>query len=143
MLNILHTCGHTAEHDVAPGAQREALLKSIPCPQCNRAVREAARAKRNEGLPPLEGDPEDIRWAESIRARAIERNASYHDALLAENPFEDAPALHAVVVAAAEVALHELFTQTEAAWWMEHQYAVLEFVKTAVVDAIRKEQEKE
>lgn len=138
MLSIRHTCGHTADHDVDHGERREALLRTIPCPDCTRAARERGRSQRNADLPPLEGDPEDIRWAESIRARAIERNAAYHDALIAEKPFEDQPALHALVLEAADAALAQLLTQTEAAWWMEHQYAVLDYVKTAIVEAIKR-----
>lgn len=139
-FSVLHTCGHEATHSCeGDPAQRLALLRTLPCEACNRALRAAAAAAQREewGLPGLTGTPEDIAWAETIRMKAMDKNHAYYQQLLAERPFEEQPELLAATLTAAEHALHELQSCSDAAWWVAQCEEALDFVKYRVAAALR------
>ena len=80
--NVTSSCGHTEEHQLTgPGKQREwriAQLERGVCAECYKAERlkneKAQVARINEvypDLPALTGTPNQIEWAERIRAKAI------------------------------------------------------------------------
>ena len=139
-FTVLHTCGHEATHTCeGDPAQRLALLRTLPCETCNRALRAAAAAALREewGLPELVGTPEDVTWAETIRMKAMEKNHAYYQQLLAERPFEEQPELLAATLTAAEYALHELQSCRDAAWWVAQREESLDHVKYRVAEALR------
>lgn len=82
--SVTHTCGHEHTHHLT-GPQRnrqwrQEQLAEQPCPACEDALREAARAKQNAasaaaakaaGLPSLTGTEKQIAWAETIRGGRV------------------------------------------------------------------------
>ena len=140
---ITHTCGHQAAHELPRDEpvrrEREALLQSRPCGTCWQEQRARSRDARNEAwhLSALEGSPDDIAWAESIRAKALERNREYHGQLLAEEPFAENPALHDLVLATADAALEALREKTNAQWWVQNHFAALDYVKAQIIAALQ------
>ncbi len=144
MLKIMvtHTCGHMAPHGVNGSEQerrtREDWLKRQPCPDCWRSGQLAhATAQRDAlSLRALEGSPEEIAWAEVIRAKVIEHNRDYHRKLMEEDSFRDDPELAPLVKQTADAALRELEDEVRAAWWLEHRFDKLSHVKYRIVGAI-------
>jgi hypothetical protein len=141
-ITIEHPCGHSAPHGLSGTEQerqtRAAWLARQPCPTCWRAAQlNQATARRDAlSLPPLEGSPEEIAWAEVIRAKVIEHNRDYHRQLLAEDSFRDDPELDTLVKQTASEALRELESEPRAAWWLEHRFDKLSHVKYRIVAAI-------
>lgn len=142
IITIHHSCGHEGKHAVSGNdterRQREDWLRRQPCQACWRAAqqRDATAQGSALGLPPLEGNPDEIAWAEILRAKSIAHNKAYHDQLLAENPFEDDPVLHTAVVEAAENALAQLKAECHANWWIENRFETLNYVKQSAVAAL-------
>lgn len=141
-VTIQHPCGHAAPHGLQGTEQerstRAAWLARQPCPACWRAkqLNQATAQREALSLPPLEGTPEEIAWAEVIRAKVVEQNRAYHRNLVAENSFQDDPELDALVKQTAVAALHELESEVSAAWWLEHRFDKLSHVKYRIVAAI-------
>ncbi len=142
LITVLHTCGHEGKHAVSGGdaerRQREDWLRRQPCQACWRAAQQRAATAQGTalGLPPLDGTPEDIAWAEVLRAKAIAHNKAYHDQLLAEDPFADDPPVHDAVVGAAQAALKALQGECHAKWWIENRFETLHFVKQQAAAAL-------
>ncbi len=139
---IQHSCGHSAPHGLS-GSEQERRIRTTwlarqLCPVCWRAAQLNQAAGRRDALslPPLEGTPEDMAWAEVIRAKAMEHNRAYHETLIAEDFFRNDLELRPVVLHAADAALQELERETRASWWLEHRFACLNHVMERISAAI-------
>lgn len=141
-FTVQHTCGHesTHKHNGPETDQRRRLewLRRRPCQACWRVKQaNAAAVQRDEsGLPELVGAADEIDWAEVIRAKAITRNRDLYARVTRKpkNPAENT--LHQAIVEAANDAMRELESQTEAAWWIEHRFDVIDHLRKATVAAV-------
>lgn len=136
IYTIEHTCGHVEKADivgkVANRASRARYLASLPCPACREAERAAEVAQANVGLPALVGTPNQIAWAEKLRAKSLER---MDDFMMPFMPSDEKIAMVAdrvgITVAAArarfervvsgvEEARNKLYTETDCRWWIDN-----------------------
>jgi hypothetical protein len=142
-FKITHACGHEVTHAYAgpEGArqQREEWLRKRPCQVCWRDEQAGAALAQSQewGLPPLEGSVENVAWAQVIRAKAIFHNRDYHKRLVGSKGLEkqDEQLRHAIV-AAADDALREIEGQVSAAWWIEHRFDSLNYIREKTALAI-------
>lgn len=141
-VSVTHACGHSAPHGLGgtaqERAQRQAWLAKQVCPECWRAgqLQRATAQSAALQLPPLEGSPEEIAWAEVIRAKLVAHNREYHQKLMEEDSFRDDTELEPLVKQTANEALRELENETRAAWWVEHRFDKLSHVKYRIVEKI-------
>ncbi|GMW03360.1 MAG: hypothetical protein AMXMBFR84_44940 [Candidatus Hydrogenedentota bacterium] len=93
--------------------------------------------RSNSNLPELTGNADDTAWAEVLRMKAFAHNQEYHRKLVASKGLrQDDETMWRVIVDAANQAMRELETECRAAWWIEHRFDSLNFVKTRVVAAM-------
>lgn len=142
-FSVKHSCGHESTHAHAGSEQelkqRQAWLQRQPCQTCWRQTESNSAAAQSEEwkLPPLEGAVEDIPWAEVIRTKAITHNKAYHKKLTGSKGLDgEDETLRSALITAADDALRELESQRSAAWWIEHRFEALTYIKPRVVAAI-------
>lgn len=142
-FKVTHTCGHEVAHRFGgPEPQRvrrQNWLRSQPCQACWHQQQRAASSAASEkmGLPPLQGSPTEVAWAEVIRSKAIRRNLDFYrraNRRREGNPETDAVA--EAIRAATDEAMEELKSQTEAQWWIDNRFEVLSLVRKAAVRAV-------
>jgi len=137
---IKHICGHVVAHELPEGdAKRADWLRSQPCQECfrTRQAEEAAEKVKEWGLPSLVGSDENRSWADVIRVKAIAHNRDFHrKATRARDGDSEPDPVKEALVDAADMALQELEWQTDAAWWVENRFDVLNYVRKATVAAI-------
>jgi hypothetical protein len=142
-FKVTHACGHEVTHAFAgpedAQRQREEWLRKRPCQVCWRNEQAGAALAQSQewNLPPLEGSEEDKAWAQVIRAKAVAHNRDYHRRLVGSKGLsgQDEP-LRQAIVAAADDALKEIEDQTSAAWWIEHRFDALNFIRQKTASAI-------
>lgn len=142
-FKVIHACGHEVAHAYAGpegGLQkREEWLRKRPCQECWRSEQAglAQAQSRDWNLPPLEGTEENKAWAEVIRIKAIAQNHEYHKRLTSSKGLEKQPmALREAIVSAADAALDEVRGKADAAWWIEHRFDALNFIRQKTADTI-------
>ncbi|MBM3290015.1 MAG: hypothetical protein FJY92_07680 [Candidatus Hydrogenedentes bacterium] len=142
-FKVVHSCGHEVTHGYSgpEGGRetREAWLRERPCQVCWRNEQAAAASGQTQSwdLPPLEGSDANKSWAEVIRAKAIAHNRDYHRRLVANaGKVQQDDELRNAIVAAADAALREIELQSSAAWWIEHRFDALDYVRVRTAEAI-------
>ena len=142
-FKITHACGHEVTHAYAgpegSRAQREEWLRKRPCQVCwrNEQSGVALAQSKEWNLPTLEGSEENKAWAEVIRAKAIAHNHDYHKRLVESKGLEKQDkTLCDAIVAAADEALREIQGQAAAAWWIEHRFDALNYIREKTAAAI-------
>ncbi len=140
---VKHTCGHEVKHRFggleSDRRVREEWLRGQPCQICWQKTQADASTNRSRdlGLPALDGEPDDIAWAEVIRQKAIAHNADFCKRVTMNAPNETNPdPAKTAAQTAASAALHDLQSHTSAAWWIENRFEVLNFVRRAAVKAV-------
>ncbi len=139
---VKHSCGHEVKHRYdgpeAERRQRQEWLRSKPCQVCHQAEQAGnAETQRNElNLPQLVGDGEDVRWAEIVRAKAITHNRDFYARVTRKPDVPSQEVLHQAIVRAADEAMRELESQTEALWWIENRFDVIDHLRRATIAAV-------
>lgn len=142
-FTVKHSCGHEVTHGCS-GAEgdrnrREEWLRRQPCQACWRAKQSSAALAQSQdwNLPSLEGAEEDNAWAEVIRMKVIAHNQDFLKRLTGSRNFRlDDEAMKRTIVAAADEALRELESQRSSAWWIDHRFDALTYVKQRIITAI-------
>jgi hypothetical protein len=142
-FTVKHACGHTATHAFngrpEEQRQRQNWLAKRPCQSCFQTQRaERAESVREEmDLPPLTGAESDVKWAEVIRIKAVKHNQAFYDKVTKKK--SDAPRdveLNEAIVAAADETMQALRDETDASWWIENRFDVLNHLRKATIAAI-------
>ena len=120
--DITHTCGHSETVQlIGPHRERESRigwLESHLCPRCWEAekarkradeVAQAAEAASADGLPPLEGTPKQVAWAETIRRHRM----------VAVAELRTRPDASPEELTRLERAVANLRAQRSATWWID------------------------
>ncbi|NUM52355.1 MAG: hypothetical protein HUU46_01805 [Candidatus Hydrogenedentes bacterium] len=118
---------------------REEWLRKRPCQACWRNEQAGAAMAQSEqmNLPALEGSEADKEWAQVIRAKAIAHNREYHQRLVNSKGLDTQDAeLRLAIVSAADAALGEIEAQVSAAWWIEHRFDALNYIREKTAAAI-------
>lgn len=142
-FKVKHSCGHEVTHAFAgpetARQQREDWLRKRPCQACwrNEQAGAAMAQSLDMNLPALEGSEEDKAWAQVIRAKAVTHNREYHERLVGSKGLQkQQDELREAIVSAASDALREIEAQTSAAWWIEHRFDALNYVRGKTASAI-------
>jgi len=142
-FKVTHACGHEVTHGYAGPEggreRREAWLRERPCQLCWRNEQAGAASAQGQqwNLPPLEGTDANREWAEIVRAKAIAHNRDYHRRLVESAArVQQDEELRKAIVAAADSALRCIEAQTSAAWWIEHRFDALNYVREKTAAAI-------
>jgi len=139
---VQHSCGHEVKHRYdgpeAERQRRQKWLRSKPCQVCwqSNQAGEAAAQGKDLNLPELEGVDEDIRWAEVVRAKAITHNRDFYSRVTRKPDNTDENKLHQAIVRAADSALQELEEQSQALWWIENRFEVIDHLRRATIAAV-------
>ncbi len=142
-FTVMHSCGHEAAHGFSGSelelSQRKEWLQRRPCQACWRAQESGSAEVKNQqmNLPSLDGTEQDKAWAEVIRLKAVTHNRDYHQRLInGQRLAQEDEAVKSTIQVAAQEALRDLESQSNAAWWIENRFEALTFVKSRVLAAI-------
>ena len=117
--SIQYACGHEVQLNLyGPHRERERRLeeaKRMLCPECYRAERR--QEDQEAGLPPLEGTPRQVAWAESIRRRLYRAWREYCEEM-GFPPLLDDPQ------GVLESVRRLLREENQAKWWIENEARV-------------------
>ncbi len=138
---IRHACGHTVLHpfygdDEHSWDERACQLADAPCRVCQadeqarERERQASAARLHaaeRGLPPLEGSPKQVAWAETIRLSAFgaaDKVLKWIEEVDDKASEEDPDHWHEIK-RGVEKAVAYLEEQTEARWWIDHRHGII------------------
>lgn len=94
---------------------------SLICPDCRKAIEDAAIDERSAGMPELTGSEKQIAWARKIRLSVIEAL----DRLAKEELIDAEGNPHAEGLRIYKLAIADLIAEhTDSAWWIENRNAV-------------------
>lgn len=94
---------------------------SLICPDCRKAIEDAAIDERSAGMPELTGTEKQIAWARKIRLSMIEAL----DRLAKEELIDGDGNPHAEGLRIYKLAIADMIAEhTDAAWWIENRNAV-------------------
>lgn len=136
-----YKCGHEGEVFLrgTPSKNRETLewLRTKICPKCSRAEEyaieseQAAKEAKEKGLPELEGSEKQIKWAESLRRKALTSPINNFDRKLLKSKNQKIKMIAQVCARARE----KLETETSSRWWIDHRDELEDYCRLQAMKA--------